>query len=303
VDSASIDGTPELVEKWVREHSDVELMLVREPSRRGMVPAINYVLQNYILKGEVVILTDADAYWPLQAIKKIAKYFKDSSVGVVTTSITYDFPDCSESAYRLYYNMLRTAESKKWSTPICNGPLVAFRKELLYRMGLLPEYTGNDDSTPASIIAFMGFRAIHVDDVVVNEYIRGSQFLRKVRRAQHLLLHFLRTKRYVKEKRLYVYIDDFELIWKIEWWLFIVNPLILATSITLLVLNFVLTYSTISILLLFAGACMLVIKSFRTWVTQQLYLVLAFIENMKSNNLAWKKMTYRNKHKNNLFHS
>jgi hypothetical protein len=50
-----------------------------------------------------------------------------------------------------------SAESKiHISTPIHNGALVAFRKQLLDRIGGLPTYTGNDDSTPATLIAFSG---------------------------------------------------------------------------------------------------------------------------------------------------
>jgi cellulose synthase/poly-beta-1,6-N-acetylglucosamine synthase-like glycosyltransferase len=47
VDSASDDGTVDLVKKWASEHRDVDLKLVEEPERHGMVPALNYVLHHF----------------------------------------------------------------------------------------------------------------------------------------------------------------------------------------------------------------------------------------------------------------
>ncbi|MDH5807396.1 MAG: glycosyltransferase, partial [Candidatus Verstraetearchaeota archaeon] len=38
VDSASADGTPDIVKKWADIHPDVHLSILQEPVRRGMVP-------------------------------------------------------------------------------------------------------------------------------------------------------------------------------------------------------------------------------------------------------------------------
>ncbi|MBO3840039.1 MAG: glycosyltransferase [Thermoproteota archaeon] len=292
VDSASVDGTPELVEKWAFEHRDLKVMLLRENARQGMVPAINYALRNNVSNGDIVMLTDADAYWPPSALRNIVKYFANEDVKAVTASIVYhnleDHPNISnENVYRSYYNLLRVAESKKYATPIHNGPLIAFRKNLLYEMGLIPEYTGNDDSTPASIIAFMGYRAIQVEDVVVKEYVRRSQFRRRVRRAQHLILHFLKTKKYVKERGLYRHNEEFEVIWNIEQWLHVVNPWILVTSFALLILSLIANYSISSFILLIAGASLLKIRVYRIWILQQLCLIIASIKNLRSKDILW----------------
>lgn len=265
VDGNSNDGTPELIEKWASSHLDVRLKLIREPERRGMVPALNYALRNCRVNGEVIIFTDADAFWDSDALRKITKYFADPVVGAVTASITptTQVDDSIEGAYRNYYNLLRIAESKAHSTPIHNGALVAFRTDLLYKIGGLPGFTGNNDSTPASIMAFMGYRAIQVDDVIVKEPVRKDQFHRKVRRAQHLLLSFLETKQYAKKLGVYRYNKPFEKIWKVEWWLHLVNPWFLVLSAILLLLSA--SYgSIIALSLIGIGLLFLILKISRT---------------------------------------
>jgi cellulose synthase/poly-beta-1,6-N-acetylglucosamine synthase-like glycosyltransferase len=290
VDSASDDGTVGLVREWASKHRDISLRLVEEPERRGMVPALNFVLQHCQIDGEIVVFTDVDAVWDSDALTKIMRYFADPNVGAVTASITptTSSSDFLEGAYREYYNLLRVAESKVHSTPIHNGALVAFRTSLLHKMGGLPSYTGNNDSTPASIVAFMGYRAIQVDDVMVKEPVRGGQFYRKVRRAQHLLLSFLKTKRYVKKLGVYRHIEPFEKIWKMEWWLHVVNPWFLTASAILLVMS-TLYASFTAITFLGIGIMLLVLKAYRTWVLQQLYLVIAAVRNLWTREIAWSK--------------
>jgi hypothetical protein len=182
---------------------------------------------------------------------------------------------------------VRVSESKIHSTPIHNGALIAFRKTLLERIGGLPTYTGNDDSTPASLIAFMGYRAIQVDDAIVREPISRNRFMRKVRRAQHLILHFLHTKRYAKKLDIYRK-TVFDKVWLIESYLHLVNPwLLLASALLLLIETLALQLS--ATILFMAGIILLLFKPYRTWVETQVQLILATIRNLWSKEMAWKK--------------
>lgn len=290
VDSASDDGTVDLVRKWGSEHRDVSLKIIEEPERRGMVPALNYALQHCQINGEIVVFTDVDAFWEADALKRVVKYFADPNVGAVTASI---MPitmanDFLEGAYRNYYNLLRVAESKVYSTPIHNGALVAFKTSLLYKIGGFPDYTGNNDSTPASVIAFMGYRAIQTDDVVVKEPVRGSQFHRKIRRAQHLILHFLKTKQYARELGVCSHNKLFEKVWSVEWWLHVVNPWFLTLSAILLIIG-TLYVSLIAPILLGVGLVLLMLRTFRMWVLQQLCLIVAAIRNLWTREIVWSK--------------
>lgn len=222
----------------------------------------------------------------------MVKYFADESVGRLGIGGLRGFEyRALENVYRSFYNRLRVSESRRCSTPVRNGPLIAFRKELLYEIGPLPEYAGNDDSTPASIIAFAGYRAIQVDDVVAREYVRGNQFWRRVRRAQHLLVHFLRTKRWARERNLYCSRNrcrGFEAVWRIKWWLHLANPWLLLASVVLLLVSCAFR-SIASAAMLSAGALLLVNRTSRAWVVNQLYLIVAAVKNIKSVDIAWAK--------------
>jgi len=287
IDSASTDGTPQLVKKWVSEHEDANLKLVVEPERRGKLYAVLEALKHVPAESDIVVLTDADAFWEPSALSKAVAYFADPSVGAVTASIFYSDSRTRENVYRSYYNKIRVCESKIHSTPVHNGPFLAIRAELIRKYGL-PEFPGSDDSSFGSYIAFLGYRAVQVDDVVVKEPVRDDQFRRKVRRAQHLLLSFLKTKHYAKKLGVYKPNKTFEKIWRIEWWLHVVNPWLLATS-SILLLASALQGSLTAVALIGTGIVLLLINPYRTWVATQLYLTVAAVRNLKTKEIAWEK--------------
>jgi len=287
VDSASNDGTPEKVEKWARKNPGLKLVLVREPVRSGMVPALNYALKHIPEDIEIVVFTDADSFWDRSTLKTIVEYFADPSVGALTASIEPVEEVNREITYRTFYNEVRVGESKIHSTPVHNGALVAYRKVLLDRIGGLPTYTGNNDSSPASLIAFMGYRAIQVNDVVVKEPISRNRLERKIRRAQHLILHFIQTKRYAKKLGMYKK-GVFDKIWLIESYLHLINPWFLTTSMFLL-LYLTITGSALALAFLTVGVSLLILKPFRAWIVTQLYLVVAALRNTWTKELVWRK--------------
>jgi len=289
IDSDSKDETPELVEEWSQKAPDFNVKLIQEDSRQGKLHALNVALYHIHELSEVVIFTDADAFWERNALSKVISYFADPIVGSITGCINYigNKIKLGESTYRSYYNTLRVAESKKCSTPIHNGPLLAIRLKLLRDAGL-PNYAGSDDSAFGSLIAFMGYRAIQVTDVIIREPIRGSQFLRKVRRAQHLLLNFYNTRRYAKKKGIYNKLP-FDKIWTMEWWLHVGNPWLFLTSGNLMIFNILFQRSIISFTLLGLGLLLLVFRLYRMWVLQQIYLILATLRNLWTKEVVWSK--------------
>ena len=62
IDSASTDGTPEIVRGWMKSRRDFKVLLVEEGVRRGMVHALNYALRFVPSDSEVVIFTDVDSF-------------------------------------------------------------------------------------------------------------------------------------------------------------------------------------------------------------------------------------------------
>ncbi len=291
VDSKSDDGTVDLVKEWASKHLGFNIRLIEEDRRYGKFHALQTALREVDPSSKVIVFTDADAFWERNALNNALSYFADPSVGSVTGSIVYITPinggKYLENTYREFYNMVRVAESRKYATPVHNGPFLAIRTSLLRRFGL-PDFPGSDDSAFGSFIAFAGYRAIQVSDVIVKEPVRGNQLYRKVRRAQHLLLSFLKTKQYVKKLGVYMRTKPFERIWKVEWWLHVINPWLLIVCAALLVMG-AFYGSFTALMLLGVGLMLLTLKAYRTWVLQQLYLVIAAIRNLWTREIAWAK--------------
>jgi len=285
-DSGSKDGTLEVAKKWVEVHRDLNLKIVVETERKGKLYALLKALEYVSPDSDVVVFTDADAFWEPSSISKAVSYLADPTVSSVTASIYYIDGNVHENLYRNYYNVLRVAESKIYATPVHNGPFLAIRADFLRKYGL-PDFPGSDDSSFGSYVAFLGLRAIQVDDIVVKEPERGNQFHRKVRRAQHLLLSFLKTKRYAKKFGFYRRAKQFEKIWKVEWWLHVVNPWLLFACITLLLLG-AFYGSLIALTLLGLGLVLLMSKLYRTWILQQLYLLIAALRNLWTRGIVWR---------------
>ncbi|MBE9391226.1 glycosyltransferase [Fervidicoccus fontis] len=285
IDSASSDGTLEIAEKWKEEHGEINLKIIEEDSRRGKAHSLNEALKHST--GEVVVITDADSFCGTRdSLRRAAEWFSDPSVGAV--SCLKD-PEGSEApsielGYRGYYNVLRVAESKAYSTPIFHGELASFRKDLLEEAEGFPVDIGSDDSHTATKIAAMGYRAIMPEDVLCKELVpkRGYNSW-KIRRAQHLVQHFMKAmKLKVKAPK------NFDRILKVEEYLHLVNPWILLGGAVLLSASAIMG-SLISLIFLALGIALLMYKPYRTWISMQLYLVIAAIKNLWSREIVWEK--------------
>jgi len=286
-DSGSNDGTIESIKEWKLTHENFNLKLVIETEKKGKLYALLKALDHLSTKSEIAILTDADAFWEPDALGKAVSYFADPSVGSVTACIYYNDNNVHENVYRNYYNVIRVAESKIYATPVHNGPFLAIRSDLVKKYGI-PDFPGSDDSSFGSYIAFLGYRAIQADDIVVKEPIRGNQMRRRIRRAHHLIINFLETKKFTIKKMVYKRNNAFEKIWRIEWCLHIINPWLLLLSTLLLLyktLNRILLAST----LLIIGIVLLAEKSYRVWVQQQIYLLFGMMKALRRREVAWKK--------------
>lgn len=284
VDSASPDGTADKVREWIKKHPDANIKLIVEPERHGKLTAVLKGLKQVSNNSDIIVLTDDDCLWDHSALKNIVKYFADPTIGAVTGSIKYLNNNSSDNAYRNLYNQVRIAESKWWSTPIHNGPLLALRKIIIDKIGL-PTFPGADDSAFASYIAFAGYRAIQVDNAWIYEPITENQHKRMIRRATHLTIYFTKLKRYAKQKGVYTK-TKFDKVWHIEAYLHLFNPLLLLLALILLAIS-ILRGSIFALALLLIGVVLLVIKPYRSWIKTQFYLLAAMLRSLKSKENIW----------------
>jgi len=285
VDSASPDGTSRVVEEWIWRNPDIRIKLVIEPERRGKLSAVLEALRHASSDSEIVVLTDDDCFWERDTLRNAVKYFADPSVGAVSGSIKY-LGRGVYNVYRDFYNVVRVAESKWWSTPVHNGPFLAVRRSILDKIGL-PTFPGADDSAFASYIAFAGYRAIQVDDVWVYEPIAEIQHRRMIRRAAHLVSYFAKLEKYAKARGVYIK-TVFDGIWRIEAYLHIVNPLLLAIASVLLAIS-VIKGSILAVAMLIIGVALLVFKPYRVWMTNQLFLLIALLKTTVTREEVWSR--------------
>jgi cellulose synthase/poly-beta-1,6-N-acetylglucosamine synthase-like glycosyltransferase len=289
VDSASTDGTSELAKKWISEHGDVKAVLISEPVRRGKVYSLNNALRH--ASGEIIVVTDADAFWESDdALSKVIGFFKDPLVGAVSCLKKPRGPGVAgvEEGYREYYNIVRVAESKIWSTPIFHGELAAFRKDLLIKIGGFPTDIGSDDSYVATEIVFRGRRSIVSDDVWCIETIPKKGYWGwRIRRAQHLIQSFVKI---LKKHRLDSAPKPFRKIFLAEAYLHLVNPWLLLGSAISAIAS-ALNRNIVGLMILVTGLLLLLYKPYRTWVFTQLYLIIAAIRNIWSREIVWSKQS------------
>jgi len=197
IDSASEDGTVELLVRFIKDIRGLKLRLIRESERKGKASALNNVLKH--CSGEIVIITDVDATWEKDTLKKIVLNFSNPNVGAVTGRQILLNPDQSlatkvEKTYRSVFEVLRLGESSLDSTPIFNGPLMAFRLDLLEPIS---EDSIADDSQLAVKIRKKGFKSVYDPCAVFYECAPSSfesRFIQKVRRGQGLIQLFFRER-------------------------------------------------------------------------------------------------------------
>ena len=285
VDSASTDGTAEVVKEWIADHRDVRTKLIQENVRRGKAHALNRALEATM--GDVVVITDVDSAWASRdTLASALSWFSDPLVGAVTClkiPAGRGFVGV-EKGYRDLYNVVRLCESKKYSTPVFHGELAAFRRDLLVQLGGFPTEIGADDSHTATLIALKGHRAIAVDNAICTELVPGKRYhMWRIRRAQHLIQHFTKTLRLLPKAP-----REFKPILLAETWLHLFNPwLLLAT--TAILLYKALTGTAIATILLVGGIAPLLFKPYRTWIATQIYLITGIIRNLWTKEIAWEK--------------
>jgi cellulose synthase/poly-beta-1,6-N-acetylglucosamine synthase-like glycosyltransferase len=136
VDSGSTDSTRRIVRRLIELNNDGDLprlSLVSETERNGKGSAIN--AGTSYAKGEIVLVTDANCVFNLDALKELAPHFKNPQVGAVGGRYVVLNPDnaltLSTKFYRDLEHVLRSGESALCSAVLFDGEMNAWRKGLV----------------------------------------------------------------------------------------------------------------------------------------------------------------------------
>lgn len=288
VDSASTDKTVEEIEEYGKLDSKFEIVTIKEKERRGKSKALNLALQH--TRGEVIIVSDADCFWPSKILRQSLPYLANSSVGAVAGQEKLLNPEQTwvtrtENLYRDQAFKIQLGESKFSSTVHFEGGFGAYDRKVLDQFDV---ETGSDDSGTALNLIQKGFRTIVLSETVFYTFFPPSwkgKLTIKIRRAKQFVqiwakcLRLMIRGQLVLPKRIFVP----------QAFLLLVNPFIftafLLTSILLLLQLPILTLLP-AILLLVPKTRIYVIEIFQN----NFIALLALAETASGkHSLVWKK--------------
>ncbi len=178
VDGASMDGTPETIERLKAEGRSF-IRLVRQPTRRGynadMYEGISQA------KADIVVMGESGTFFHPRAISNVVRHLNDPSIGVATGKAELYNPDESlatrlEAAYRKSHDQIRYAESLIDSTPDMKGELLALRKDIGLKLEPTVMLANNAafDMSISFLTRSLGLRAIFDPEAVFYEHYATS---------------------------------------------------------------------------------------------------------------------------------
>jgi cellulose synthase/poly-beta-1,6-N-acetylglucosamine synthase-like glycosyltransferase len=135
----SSDGTAAIVRRY---QADGVRLLDCHP-RRGKTAALGSASEE--VRGEIVMLSDANTHWDAGAAHALARWFRDPSVGVVCGRLVLSDPATGrnvDSLYWRYETFLKQCEGRLGALLGVNGAIYAIRRSLLQ---LIPEGAIVDD--------------------------------------------------------------------------------------------------------------------------------------------------------------
>jgi len=172
----SKDRTDELVRSFAAAHLECSIRLVALTSQGGKSAAQNQAVP--LLKGEVVVLTDAAARFAPGFLARMAAAYDDPSVGGVGGQVAFreDGSDIARGQGRYWRSemTIRDCESCLGILAIASGQAMSFRRSLFRP---LPEHVGDDCIIPLDVVA-SGARMLHEPEAIaydVNETATGRE--------------------------------------------------------------------------------------------------------------------------------
>lgn len=193
VDSGSTDGTREIVKKFV----DRKVKLLIQEKRKGKAAAINEALK--YAKGEIIIVTDANALLNKSAVRDIVKRFSNPKVGgvegryLLVRKGEYGL-SAEESLFRRLENWIKEKESVIDSIAGMVGELFAFRRGAIDKFD---EKAITEDFEASIRIRKLGYRLCHERRAIVIEHapatltdVINQKKRRIIGTIQTLFMHF-----------------------------------------------------------------------------------------------------------------
>jgi cellulose synthase/poly-beta-1,6-N-acetylglucosamine synthase-like glycosyltransferase len=182
ISDGSSDRTAQLAEAMASDR----VRVIRQSERRGKGVAVNTAAD--AARGDLLVFTDANAMFAPDALEKIARPFRDQSIGLVTGVSRYP-GETIGSAYQRYEQLLKRLESRLGVVAGADGALYAIRRELFKP---LDPALINDFVHPI-VTSIAGAKSVMAGDAVaLEEFSASGEFARQVRMVSQAALVYFR---------------------------------------------------------------------------------------------------------------
>lgn len=166
ISDASSDRTDEIVKGVV----DKGVKFYRMEKRSGKIAAYRTVLP--LLKGEIIVFSDATSIIDTNSITHLISNFNDKSIGCVSGYLVYVNPRQAivgrgERKYWSYEKKIREYESRLSSLPSVSGTFYAVRKEL-YPVEIKDDLA--DDLIVPFYVKRKGFRTVFESNAICKDF-------------------------------------------------------------------------------------------------------------------------------------
>lgn len=175
----SDDATPDIVKSFAER--GVELSY--NPERRGKMAAINRAIPQ--VRGEVIVFSDANNMYAVEALRELIGHFADPKVGAVTGAKVIESGDGalgeSEGLYWKYESFIKERETRLGSCSGVAGEILALWRDLYQPP---PDHIINDDFYIAMSVIKRGYRVVYAPRALSAERVSATAQDEMVRRAR-----------------------------------------------------------------------------------------------------------------------
>jgi cellulose synthase/poly-beta-1,6-N-acetylglucosamine synthase-like glycosyltransferase len=179
---AGCDGCTDRTAEIARAAGGSRVTVHEFPERAGKPSVISRLVP--AARGDIVVLTDANAMLEVGAVRALVRRFRDPAVGAVVGWLRLFNPgrgEVEESVYWKYETLLKYYEGKHGCVLGANGGIYAVRRLLF--SPLRPDTIIDDFVVPIRI-AVRGFRVAFEPDAIAYEDVTGDPAREFARRAR-----------------------------------------------------------------------------------------------------------------------
>jgi cellulose synthase/poly-beta-1,6-N-acetylglucosamine synthase-like glycosyltransferase len=187
VNDCSTDGTLPIVNDYIAAHPMPKISIFDSKEHLGKTGCLNKALKN--IQADVVIISDADCFWPSDILAKALSYLSDPTVGAITARELLLNPSdtwvtMGEQFYDSTIQSIRIGESKLHSTIFFQGGFAAYKRSAIMEFN-----HATDDSGTALDIVQSKKRALLIPEIgffTVSPTVWRNKVSVKIRRASQL---------------------------------------------------------------------------------------------------------------------